>query len=159
MSFLIAMALITGLLLWYAMVGRAWLKTKPWAASFLSWIEPVEIALFKKSETILFARINTSLGVILTVLTQLGAIDITPLMPFVPPKYAGIVRAVYSCIPLALSFFGAIVEWLRNRTTMPVELVAVPDKLVAQIPAVANAVAAADAAKAQAVAIVNLKAS
>jgi len=151
MTILIVLAVITGLLLWYAIHGREWLKTKPWANSFFTAIEPAEIALFKKSETILFARTATALGAILTMLTQLGEINIAPILPFVPPKYATLVQELYSCLPLIISFFGMIVEWLRNRTTKPIELVAVPDKVVADSPKLTEAVAMADATKVEAV--------
>lgn len=154
MTVLIVLAVITALLLWYAIAGRRWLKTKPWAEWFFAAIEPAEIAIFKKSETILFARLLSGLGVILTFLTQIGSIDITPLIPFVPAKYTVIVQGAYSCLPLIISFMGMIVEWLRNRTTKPIELVAVPDKVAADNPKVAEAVAMADSTKTEAVAAI-----
>jgi hypothetical protein len=154
MTILIVLAVLTALLLWYSIQGRAWLKTKPWADNFFAVIEPAEIALFKKSETILFARMLSGLGVILTLLTQIGEINITPILPFVPSKYAVIVQGAYSCLPLIITVMGMIVEWLRNRTTKPIELVAVPDKVAELNPTVAAAVAAADATKTEAVAVI-----
>lgn len=151
MTMLVILAIFTAVLLWYALQGRAWLKTKPWAQEFFALIEPAEIKLFKKSETILFARLLSFLGVVLTFLTQIGEINITPLLPFVPDKYALIVQGAYSCLPLIISLFGGMVEWLRNRTTKPLELVAVPDKVVAESPKLTEAVAMADATKTEAV--------
>ena len=43
MTTLIVLAVITGIILWYALHGRDWLKSKPWAQGFFEFIEPVEI--------------------------------------------------------------------------------------------------------------------
>ncbi len=153
MTILIVLAVITGLLLWYALQGREWLKSKPWGQAFLAWVEPVEIALYKKSEAILVGRSLQAMGATLTLLTWIGQIDITPILPLVPEKYAGIVQAVFSFLPLVLNGLGAVVERLRNRTTKPIELVALPDKVVAENPKVAEAVAMAEATKTEAVAV------
>jgi hypothetical protein len=59
-----------------------------------------------------------------------------------------------SFLPLVLNALGAIVERLRNQTTKPLELVAVPDKVVAETPKIAEAVAMADATKQEAVAVI-----
>lgn len=154
MKVLTILAVITGLLLLYALWGREWLKSKPWAEGFFAWVEPVEILLFKKSETILFGRTLQFLGAILTALTWVGSIDITPILPLVPEKHAALVQAVFSFLPLVLNGLGAIVERLRNTTTKPIELVTIPDKLVAENPVVAAVVADADMAKVNAVAVV-----
>lgn len=155
MKILLVLAVITILLLLYAMWGREWLKSKSWAQPFFAWIEPLEILLFKKSETILFARLLSGLGIVLTYLTQISAIDLTPIMPFVPDKYEPFVRVVFNLMPLLLSGLGAIVEWLRNRTTKPLELVAVPEAALS--PEVKVAIAQADEAKEVAVAVVKDK--
>src|SRR6188768_2431154 len=143
MTTIIVSAVITGLILLYALWGREWLKTKSWAQGFFEFIEPIEIFIYKKSETILVARSLQGLGAILTVLTWIGSIDITPIMPLVPEKYQPYVHAGMSFLPLVLNGLGAIVERLRNQTTKPIELVAVPDKVVAETPALAKAVAVA----------------
>ena len=90
-------------------------------------------------------------GLVLTGLTQLGSIDLTPLMPFVPDKYAGYVHVAFNLLPMVISVMGALNERLRNRTTKPIELVAVPDKVVAESPKLTEAVAMADATKTEAV--------
>jgi hypothetical protein len=154
MKTLVVLAVITGLLLLYALWGREWLKTKSWAQGFFAWVEPIEIALFKKSETILVARLLSGLGLVLTFLTQISTIDLTPIMPFVPEKYAVYVQVAFNSMPLVITGLGAIVERLRNQTTKPLELVAVPDKVVAETPKLAEVVAVADAAKVEAVAAV-----
>jgi hypothetical protein len=86
------------------------------------------------------------------VLTQFGAIDLTPLMPFVPEQYAGIVHIIFNFLPLIITLIGALDEKLRNATTKPVELVAVPEATAP--PEVKAAIAQADAAKQDAVAVV-----
>jgi hypothetical protein len=148
--------LIFAIIIWYAIRGRAWLKTKPWAQGFFAHVEPIEIFLYNKSETILFARLKMVTGVILAVLTNIGTIDLTPIMPFVPEKYAGIVQTAVNLIPLSLSLVGWADQKLRNGTTQPIEIVAVPDKVVAENPKVAEALAMADATKVEAVAVSNV---
>lgn len=155
MRILLPLALIVAVLLVYALWGRDWLKSKSWAAGFFAWIEPVEIALFKKSVTLLVARMLTGLGGVLTLLAQLGSIDITPLMPLVPDQYEGIVRVVWNLLPLLVTGLGMIVEKLRNATTLPIEVVAVPEKVLSENVRVAAAVATVEVAKAEAVAVVN----
>lgn len=154
MKILLSLSLITGVLLWYALHGREWLKSKPWTQPFFAWVEPIEIMLFKKSTTILFARLKVVTGVLLTFLTQLGSIDLTPLMPYVPDAYEPYVRVVFNLMPLIVTAMGMMDEKLRNITTLPIELVAVPDKVIAENPKVAEAVAMADATKVEAVAVV-----
>lgn len=154
MKILLPLALIVAVLLWYALYGRDWLKAKSWAAGFFEWVEPVEIFLYKKSQTILLARSLSVLGGVLTLLTQLGSIDITPLMPFVPEKYHAIVQFGWNLLPLTITGLGMIVERLRNTTTLPLEVVAVPEKVIAENPTVAAVVTNAVAAKTEAVAVV-----
>ena len=136
----------------YALWIREWLKAKPWAAPFFAWIEPIEIALYQKSEVILFARLKVLGGLLLAMLTNIGTIDLTPLMPFVPEKWQPYVHAVFNLMPLILSAVGWFDEQLRKKTTKPIELVAVPAASVT--PEVAVAIAQADEAKEQAVATV-----
>jgi hypothetical protein len=154
MKTLVVLAVITGLLLLYALWGREWLKTKPWAQGFFAWIEPIEITLYRKSETILFARLKVVWGIALTVLMQLSSANLTPLLPFVPEKHRGLAEAAINSLPLLLSLLGAADEKQRLTTTKPIELVAVPDKVVAETPKLAEAVAIADATKFEAVAAV-----
>lgn len=154
MKTLLVLSVITAILLWYALQGRAWLKGKSWAQGFFAWIEPIEILLFKKSETILFARLKIIVGAVLTLLTQIGSIDLTPIMPFVPDKYQPYVNFGINLVPLLISFMGYMDEKLRKATTLPIELVAVAKKDIT--PAVADALVAADAAKVDAVVAVEL---
>ena len=141
MKILIALALLALVLTWYITWGREWFKTTEWGSRFLSWVEPFELALYRKSQTILFARLKMVSGVILMALTQLGTIDLTPIMPFVPDQYELYVRVAFNMLPLVLTLMGAIDEKLRNVTTLPIEIVAVPDKVIAENPTVAATVA------------------
>jgi len=152
MKILLGLAVVTSLLLVYALWGRSWLKSKPWAVGFFAWVEPVEIALFKKSETILAARTLSALGALLTFLTQIGDINLAAITPFVPEKYQAFVTFGVNCLPLLISAVGWMVEKLRAKVTKPLELVAVPDKVIAENPVIAQAVADAEVAKVEAVA-------
>ena len=152
MKVLLPIAVIVSLVLVYALWGRSWLKSKAWAQPFFTWIEPFEIFLFQKSETILFARLKMFTGMLLMALAQIGAIDLTPLMPFVPDQYEGILRAVFNLIPLTITVIGWMDERLRKSTTKPIELVAVPEATIT--PEVAETLAVADMAKAEAIAAV-----
>lgn len=143
----------------YAVWGRTWLKTKPWAAGFFAWIEPIEIAVFKKSETILWARIKMGTGVLLSLLTQFSDFNLTPLLPFFPERWNGIIVTVVNFLPLAITIVGWLDEKLRYTSTKPIELVAVPDKEVEANPVLASAIAAADEAKVIAVETVKVEAS
>jgi hypothetical protein len=148
-----SIAIVAALLALYAVKGRAWLKAKPWAKPFFDWIEPIEILLWKKSETILFARLKMVSGILLTLLTQLGTIDLTPLMPIVPEKYQAVVQVAVQMLPFTLTIVGWMDERLRNCTTKPLELVEVPEAKPVP-PEVAAAVAQAEAVKEVAVAVV-----
>lgn len=152
MLYLTIAGLTFALLFWYVLYGRPWLKTRPWAAAFFAWVEPVEIVLYKKSETILLARAKMATGVLLTVLTYLGTIDVSPIMPLVPDEYEGYLRAAFNLLPLVLSLIGLADERLRNQTTLPIEIVAVADKNIT--PKVAEAIAMVDATKTEAVAVI-----
>jgi hypothetical protein len=125
---------------------------KNWFPGFFAWIEPVELALFKKSETIFFARLKILTGLLLTTLTQLGTIDITPLMPLVPDKWEGTFRVVWNLLPMTLTVLGMIDEKLRNGVSLPIEVVAVAEK--DKTPAVEAAIANVEIAKEQAVAVI-----
>jgi hypothetical protein len=151
MKIVIVLGVICAVIAIYVLWLRKWLKTKPWADGFFAAIEPIEIALWKKSETILFARFKMFIGLLLTCLTQLGAIDLTPLMPFVPDQYEPFVKLAFNMLPMVLTVLGVIDEKLRKDTTKPLELVAIAEKDIT--PEVAEAIATADDAKDAAVAV------
>ena len=157
--FAVVLFVLAVLLTVYALWGRSWLKGTSWGARFLTWIEPFEIALYKKSETILFARLKIASGLLLAFLTNIGTIDLTPIMPFVPEKYQVWVHAAFNLMPLILSIVGWMDQSLRNRTTLPIEVVAVPEKVLAENPKVAEAVAMAQVTKVEAVAAVKEEAA
>lgn len=155
MLYAIAILIVVAILV-YALWGRAWLKQQSWAQGFFAAIEPLEIFLFKKSETILVGRLLWVGGLFVTAYDALAlfasSLDLTPvttrLFDFlhVPPDMRGLTATA------ALALIGQVVVWLRKRTTKPVEVVAVAQKDIT--PAVAQALVAAEETKQEAVAAV-----
>lgn len=155
-----AIAILTAifaLILWYALAGRAWLKTKTWARGFFTIIEPAEIALFKKSETILVGRFLWFGGFLVTAYDSLavyaGGLDMTPLttrffdLLKIPDDLRGIT------VTGIIAGIGLLMNWLRKRVTQPLDVVAVATKDVT--PSVAQAIRVADNAKDDAIAAVS----
>jgi hypothetical protein len=124
-------ALIIGAIVWYALKGRAWLKAKPWAQGFFAWAEPIELALYKKSETILMGRLLSVGGLFVTAYDTLAAsvqsLDMTP----ITTRVMDLLHVAQDMRGLVVSAFitaiGIAVEWLRKRTTKPLEQVAQKD--------------------------------
>lgn len=157
MKTMLVIAAVLAVVLLYVL-ARPWLKAQPWAARFFAWVEPLEIKLFKKSETILWARAKMVTGLLLTALTMLGGIDLSPIMPYIPEAHQGLVKFAMNLLPMALTLVGMIDEKLRNTSTKPLELVALPESTPLP-PQVAIAVADAELAKETAVAVVKQDAS
>lgn len=153
--FWIAVTVLIVFLVWYAARGRDWLKSQSWTAPFYThpWVEWIEIKFWKKSQTILWARAKMFGGVLLTALTQLGTIDLSPLLPLIPDKYEPLARVAINLIPMFLTVIGMIDERNRNETRTPIDIVALPDKVIAESPKLAEAVAMLDVAKVEAVAV------
>lgn len=128
----------------YVLFLRNWLKEQPWAKGFFAWIEPYEIALWRKSETILWARFLIVLGLIPPILEQLGDLSGSGIERLLPEKY----QALWT---LSFTVIGIVNEFLRRSTTKPLEIVELPQNLP---PAVAQAVNRAEVAKDAAVAVV-----
>lgn len=154
MALIMWLGAITAAVVIWCVVIRPWLRTQAWAAPFFKWIEPIELTIYKKSETILLARFKVLVGLLLTGMTQLGVIDITPLLPLVPDAYDKYVIVAWNMLPMVISFLGMIDEKLRNDTTQPIEMVAVANKDMT--PAVVEAIAVADIAKVEAVTAVEI---
>lgn len=154
--FLIILSVIIALILLYALVGRTWLKDQSWTAGFFSWIEPFEIVLFKKSESVLIGRMLWIGGLFVTfydgIAVFMSSLDLTPLTTrildglHIPSDMRGLTVTAF------IAMLGRLVLWLRKRTTKPLEVVAVADKDIT--PAVAQALVKADVAKDNAVAAV-----
>lgn len=117
LAFLIGLAAIVAL---YVVWLRPWLRDKPWARRFFVRIEPVEIALWQKSESILWARFLQAVGLIVPLLQFVGALDITPYLAIVPDGYA-------PYLLLLIFVAGQIGEKLRKDTTKPLDVVAAPE--------------------------------
>jgi len=154
MKLLLVIAFVSVLFSAYVVWGRPWLRKAEWAKPFFTFIEPVEIALWWKSETVLKARAKMVLGVLLTFLAQIGTLDLTPIMPFVPDQYEPTLRALFNLLPLILTVGGWVDEKLRKDTTKPLEVVAIPEaappevKLAAVKAEIATEKAVAEAVKA-----------
>lgn len=153
-STFVVIIIIISAVLWYAIVGRAWLKTKPWASGFFTWVEPAEILFFRKSETILVGRLLWAGGLVVTLYDGIAvfasSLDLTPLtsraLASVPEDMRGLV------VTATFAALGYLMNWLRKRVTKPIEVVSVAEKDIT--PAVAQALDTADAAKVEAVAAV-----
>ena len=104
----------------YVVFLRNWLKERIWAKGFFAWIEPYEIALWRKSETILWARFLIVLGLIPPILEQLGELSGSGIERFLPEKY----QALWT---LSFTVIGVVNEFLRRSTTKPLEIVALPE--------------------------------
>lgn len=151
--FLLVLALIVALAFLYALVLRPWLKKQSWAEGFFTVIEPFEIALFKKSETILVGRLLWVGGLIVTFYDGLAvfvhSLDITPVTTRIfdwlqiPPDMRNLTATAF------IGIVGLLINRLRKTTTKPLELVAVPAAKIT--PEVASTMAAAEEAKQEAV--------
>jgi hypothetical protein len=151
--FLLVLALIVALAFLYALVIRPWLKKQPWAQGYFTAIEPYEIALFKKSETVLVGRLVWFGGLIVTAydgfVAYFSTLNYEPvttrIMDFlhIPTDMRGFTLSAF------VTALGLAIVRLRKTTTKPLELVAVPEAKVT--PAAAQAMAKAEVAKDQAV--------
>lgn len=148
MKAVLVLLILTAIVVAYALYGRDWLKTKPWAQGFFAFIEPAEILLFKKSPTILVARFKQIAALSLAVLPYIGGFDPTPYVAVIPEQHRWWVMLVPS---VALAIDGMVGEKLRNKVRTPIEIVAAP---AAVSPETAAVVAAAADANLVAVAVV-----
>lgn len=133
MKILIALTVLTVIVALYVVVIRPWLRKTEWAKPFFAnpVTEWIELHLFRKSETLMWARYRMALGTTLTALQSFGAIDITPLitvLTFVlPDQYDWVAQVIATGWPMVFALAGAIAEILRRDTTKSLELVAVPE--------------------------------
>lgn len=151
-ALIIATAVIV-VAVWYALKGREWLKTKSWAQGFFAWIEPTEIALYRKSETLLVGRLLWVGGLLVSaydsVATFTPGLDLTPvtnrLLSGVPDDLRGMtVSVMFAAVGLAISR-------LRKRVTQPIDVVAAPSTVSPEAAAVVAAAADANAVAVQVV--------
>jgi hypothetical protein len=153
MTNLIVILILTVLMAIYVLWVRPWLRTEPWAQGFFAAIEPIEIALFSKSETILWARWIQLMSLLTVVLGMLGQIDPTPFVQLFPPQY----QPFLPMIPgLALTINSFIEVQLRKDVTKSLDRVALPQVVSAQV---AEVVAQADSASATASAVIKADAA
>jgi hypothetical protein len=152
-TFLLALLALALVLTVYALLIRPWLRKRGLAPWWFEAVDRIELTLFKKSETILFARLKVAVGILLSLLTDLSGMDLTPLMPFVPEEWMGTVQLAIKALPLLLSLVGWADERLRYDTTKPIDVVAVSVDAPAEVQA---AVAVVEATNAEAVATVKV---
>jgi hypothetical protein len=138
--FLIGLGVFTIFVIAWVTYLRPWLRNQPWACDFFLWIEPIELHLYKKSEGILWARWQQFLGLVITSVGVFGGIDYTWLA-FWTPDY---IDPLLPLIPTILNVTGTIAERLRNDTTKPLEVVALPQEKPAEVAAVVAKVEAAN---------------
>lgn len=101
---------------------RPWLKTQSFAAPFFARIEPIEIMLWSKSETILWARFQAIVGALLATLAGLGTIDLSPVKAILPDT----LKPYADLVPLIITLSGFVSEALRRNTSKPLAVVAAP---------------------------------
>jgi len=124
MKWLIFFSVVMALIAFYVAWLRPHMQKTSWGQSFLDKIEPMERALWWKSETILWARAKIVVGLLSTALIQAGQIDIEPALPLVPEQYRSFVRFIWGVLPLCITMMGFVDERLRKETTKPLEVVA-----------------------------------
>lgn len=148
MKTLIFVLVLTLIVLFWVLHGRAWLKSRSWGWSqaLFAWLDPIELALWKKSETILFARFKIMTGVLLTFLTSIGQLDLSPLIFLFPERWQNSARTLVQFVPLSITLLGVVDEYLRRSTTKPLEVVAIPDAAPPDVKAAAAQVDATNAA-------------
>lgn len=139
---LLTISIIVLVLVIYAVFIRKRLRKSenPWVKWWFALIEPIERRLYLKSESILMARLLMFVGALSTFLTQIGSIDITPLMPLVPDEWEPTLKVVWNMLPMVVTMLGWMQEQLRKDTTKPIEVVALPEAAKAD-PVVAEVVA------------------
>lgn len=148
-AILFGMLILTALIVAYILVVRPWLRKRPWAAGFFALIEPVELTLWNKSESILWARTQMVWGVVLLVAGHIFSIDISIFGTVIP-------EWMQPWWPIIITAYGIIGEWLRRDTTKPLAVVAIPQDAPL---AVTNAVARAEVANDTAVAVAKASAA
>jgi hypothetical protein len=141
----------------YVLWLRPWLIKQWWAAWFYKMIEPLEIFLWSKSETVLYARFKQFMGILTGWLTWIGGFDITPFVSFFPEEYQPFLWII-PAVALSMGLFldGMIIKKLREGSTKPLEVVAMPEDAPV---AAKEAVAEAEAANKNAVAVANIVAA
>lgn len=145
----LALLALTILAAAWVLAVRPWMRrqTEGWAKSVMDRLEPVEIVLYKKSESIAWARFKYAMGAAVTLLTSVGAIDVTPYVAYFPEEYR---LFVYLTPLLAGVLAGWMQTLLREDTKKPLEIVALPSAVP---PAVEEARTIAEAANTYAVAV------
>lgn len=134
MKILLTLAVLTAFVAVFVIWVMPWLKKQPWVMQRFGWLEPVAIALFKKSEQVFFARWLQFIGWVQIAAGFLGEIDYSPIAPFLPEH----LQALLPLIPFVCNALGHLIVALRKDTTLPLEVVAAPAAVKAASPEVAK---------------------
>lgn len=133
MTWLIVLGIVLASVAVFVLV-LPWMRRQQsgWARRFIDWIEPFELRWWKKSETVLFSKALEWTGIVTFVLDILIRVtgfiaDLDPLMlaPLMPQHSEYIGPALYA--------IGLVNRMLRERTTKPTELVAVPSNAPVEV--------------------------
>ena len=151
--FILAVLLLLGFVVAYALWLRPFLKTWPPGQRFLAWVEPIEVLLFKKSETILMGRLLWVGSLLVSLYDGVALfahnLDLTPLttrildLLHIPQDLRGLTVSGF------IMAIGLMINNLRSKTTKPLALVEVPDSKIT--PAQTVAIEKSDAVTADAV--------
>lgn len=152
MRWIFALAVFTAFALLWSLWFRDFAKNRGWFPSFFAFFEPIEAKLFKNSKTVFIARLKVINGLLLTAMTNLGAINIEPIMPLVPDEWEPVIRILWNMLPIVLSLMGWMDEHLRNHTTEPVIVTSLTE-VEKQKPEVEAAVIQLEVAKAKVIAV------
>jgi len=149
MSLVLTLLSLTAIVAVWTVIVRPWLRDKPWMQWFFAnpVVEWIEIHVYRKSETLLWARWFQLMGAVAVSAGYLGGIDWTIFAPVIPEKWLPFLPM----IPLALNFIATIAEAQRRDTSEPLSVVSLP-QVVSQ--EVASAVDALKTAKIEAVSVV-----
>ncbi len=120
MKTIVTLLVITAVIAVYVVLLRPWMRKREWAQGYFRVVEPVELWLYGKSETLLWSRFLVLIGMVPGFLSAFAGFDFSPFIEWVPDKYR-------PWLFLAVTVAGVMGEALRRDTTKPLDEVALPD--------------------------------
>lgn len=121
MKTLVALLVVTAVIAVYVVILRPWLRGQVWAEGYFKLVEPVELWLYSKSESILWSRFLMVFGALPGIMSQIGGFDFTPFIDWIPEKYR-------PWLFLGVTLCGIVGEALRRDTTKSLDEVALPEE-------------------------------
>ncbi len=137
MKVIVSLLVLTAVVAVYVVLLRPWLRKREWAQGYFRVVEPVELWLYGKSETILWSRFLVLLGMIPGFLSAFAGFDFSPFIEWVPEKYR-------PWLFLAVTIAGVMGEALRRDTTKPLAVISLPEEKTSEQAAVVANVEAAN---------------